>query len=141
MMGAGARWRSTQRRSEQRARAITAVVASIAAAALVALAPTPSIADPKHGISTFGELKYPADFKHFDYVNSDAPKGGRLSRIGSRGLVTFDSFNGYILKGDAAQGLSILFEGFSLVFDSLMTPATDEPAAVYGLVAESGAVG
>ncbi|MEO0671932.1 MAG: extracellular solute-binding protein [Pseudomonadota bacterium] len=137
MMDAGARWRSTQRRSVQRARAITATVASIAAAALVALAATPSIAEPKHGISTFGELKYPADFKHFDYVNPDAPKGGRLSRIGSRGLVTFDSFNGYILKGDAAQGLSILFEGFSLVFDSLMTPATDEPNAVYGLVAES----
>lgn len=90
-------------------------------------------AEPRHGLSIFGNLKYPADFKHFDYVNPDAPKGGRASQIGSGGLTTFDSFNSFILRGDAAQGMS-------LVFDSLMARAFDEPDAVYGLIAESAEV-
>ncbi len=87
-------------------------------------------AEPRHGISAFGELKYPADFEHFEYVNPNAPKGGRLSMIGTEARITFDSFNNFILKGDAAQGLEYLF-------DSLMTRAVDEPDAVYGLIAES----
>ncbi|MBX9591577.1 MAG: extracellular solute-binding protein [Hyphomonadaceae bacterium] len=84
----------------------------------------------RHGLSAFNELKYPADFKHFDWVNPDAPKGGRLALIGPVARTTFDSFNGFILKGDAAQGLELLF-------DALMTRAYDEPDAVYGLVAQS----
>ena len=52
----------------------------------------------KHALSLFGDIKYPAGFKHFDYVNPDAPKGGRVSQIGTAGLTTFDSFNAYILK-------------------------------------------
>jgi microcin C transport system substrate-binding protein len=87
-------------------------------------------AERRHGLSTFGELKYPADFKHFEYVNPDAPKGGRLSMIGTAGIITFNSLNAFILKGDAAQGLEFLF-------DSLMAPAQDEPDAMYGLVAHS----
>ena len=83
-----------------------------------------------HGLSAFGELKYPTDFSHFDYVNPDAPVGGRLSMIGTAGRITFNSFNGFILKGDPAQGMELLF-------DSLMTRALDEPDAVYGLVAHS----
>lgn len=82
-----------------------------------------------HGLSAFGDLKYPPDFKHFDYVNPDAPKGGRLRHVGTAGRTTFDSFNGFILKGDAAQGLTLLF-------DSLMVRAFDEPDAVYGLLAK-----
>lgn len=93
-------------------------------------AAAPSGAEPRHGLSIFGDLKYPADFKHFDYVNPNAPKGGRASQIGSAGVTTFDSFNGFILKGDAAQGLDLLF-------DTLMARAMDEPDAVYGLVAET----
>jgi microcin C transport system substrate-binding protein len=84
----------------------------------------------RHGLSAFGDLKYPADFAHFGWVNPDAPKGGRIATIGTGALTTFDSFNSFILKGDAAQGLELLF-------DSLMTRATDEPDAVYGLVARS----
>jgi microcin C transport system substrate-binding protein len=87
-------------------------------------------AETRHGLSAFGNLKYPPDFQHFDYVNPNAPKGGRLSMIGTAGRITFDSFNNFILKGDAAQGLEYLF-------DSLMTRAMDEPDAVYGLIAES----
>ncbi len=101
------------------------------AALLVAAAPV--LAEPRHGLSAFGVLKYPPGFSHFDYVNPDAPKGGRLSMIGTAGLTTFDSFNNYILKGDPAQGLAFLF-------DSLMTRALDEPDAVYGLVASSADV-
>jgi len=84
----------------------------------------------RHGLSTFGKLKYPADFTHFNYVNPNAPKGGRLSMTGTAGLITFNSLNGFILKGDAAQGLGYLF-------DALMTPAQDEPDSMYGLVAKS----
>ncbi len=102
-------------------------------ATAIAVQSLPSVAEPRHGLSIFGDLKYPADFKHFDYVNPDAPKGGRVSQIGSAGRTTFDSFNNYILKGDAAQGLELLF-------DSLMARANDEPDAVYGLVAETADV-
>jgi len=87
----------------------------------------------KHGLSAFGELKYPADFKHFEWVNPDAPKGGSLSMIGTAALTTFDSFNAFILKGDGAQGLGHLY-------DTLMTRALDEPDAVYSLVARSAEV-
>jgi microcin C transport system substrate-binding protein len=88
----------------------------------------------RHGLSAFGELKYSPGFRHFAYVNPAAPKGGSLSMIGTSGLTTFNSFNNYILKGDAAEGLDLLF-------DSLMARAFDEPDAVYGLVAESAALG
>lgn len=94
---------------------------------------TSAAAEPRHGLSSFGELKYPADFKHFDYVNPAAPKGGRMVTIGTLALETFDSFNAFILKGDAAQGLG-------LIYDSLMTRAGDEPDSVYGLVAQSADV-
>ena len=97
--------------------------------ALLCLA-TSSQAEPKHGLSVFGDLKYPATFGHFDYVNADAPRGGRMALIGPVPVDTFDSFNGYILKGDPAQG-------FALMFDTLMARAMDEPDAVYGLVAKT----
>src|ERR1700761_805762 len=87
-------------------------------------------AEKRHGLSSFGSLKYPADFQHFDYVNPDAPKGGRMVTMGTGGANTFDTLNQFILKGDAAQGLDSLF-------DSLMVRAQDEPDAVYGLVAKS----
>jgi microcin C transport system substrate-binding protein len=109
---------------------------SIACGAALALALISSAAiasEPRHGLSAFGDLAYPADFDHFAYTNPDAPKGGEFSLIGWGGVTTFNSLNNYILKGDAAQGLELLF-------DSLMTPAADEPDAVYGLVAESAEV-
>jgi microcin C transport system substrate-binding protein len=106
----------------------------LSAAALLILAlglAVPATAQgARHGLSAFGPLEYPADFAHFKWVNPDAPKGGRLSMIGPAARTTFDSFNGFILKGDPAQGLDLLF-------DTLMTRALDEPDAVYGLVAHS----
>lgn len=112
------------------ARTVSSARLVFAALGLAAVLAVPAGAEPRHGLSVFGELKYPADFAHFDYVNPDAPKGGRVSQIGPTGVTTFDSFNGFILKGDAAQGLDLLF-------DTLMARAMDEPDAVYGLVAES----
>ena len=103
------------------------------ALALLLFAPWPAGAEPRHGLSTFGDLKYPPDFKHFDYVNPDAPKGGRIVTIGTAALETFDSFNGFILKGDPAQGLGLLY-------DSLMTGAADETGSAYGLIAQSADV-
>lgn len=87
-------------------------------------------AEPRHGLSAFGDLKYPADFKHFDYVNPDAPKGGRLASRGILARDTFDSFNGFILKGTWPENIGLLF-------DTLMVRATDEPDAMYGLVAKT----
>lgn len=83
-----------------------------------------------HGISTFGDLKYPADFKHFDYVNPEAPKGGTMSFRGTGASQTFDSLNAFILKGEPAQGLGLLY-------DSLLVGSADEIDSAYGLVAES----
>lgn len=97
------------------------------------LAAVPAAAQEKHGLSIFGDLKYPPDFKHFEYVNPDAPKGGRVAQVGPGGTLTFDSFNLFILKGDRAQGLDLLY-------DTLMTRALDEPDAVYGLIAKTAEV-
>ncbi|WP_407181699.1 extracellular solute-binding protein [Bradyrhizobium sp. STM 3562] len=88
-----------------------------------------------HGMSVFGDLKYPADFAHFDYVNPAAPKGGLFSLIPSvrafnQSFFTFNSLNAYILKGEGAQGMD-------MTFASLMVRANDEPDAMYGLVAKS----
>ncbi|HVY42389.1 MAG TPA: extracellular solute-binding protein [Hyphomicrobiaceae bacterium] len=107
--------------------------ALLAVAAGLLGAPAAAMAEPRHGLSAFGELKYPADFKHFEYVNPSAPKGGRMTTIGTAALETFDSFNGFILKGDPAQGLG-------LIYDSLMAASGDEPDAGYGLVAQSADV-
>ena len=86
-------------------------------------------------MSVFGDLKYPADFHHFDYVNVAAPKGGMFSLIPSvraynQSYQTFNSFNAYILKGEGAQGMD-------MTFAPLMVRANDEPDAMYGLVAKS----
>ena len=88
-----------------------------------------------HGMSVFGDLKYPADFHHFDYVNPAAPKGGFFSLIPSvraynQSYLTFNSFNAYILKGEGAQGMD-------MTFTALMARAGDEPDAMYGLAAKS----
>ncbi len=80
-----------------------------------------------HGISTFGELKYPADFTHFDYVNPDAPTGGEFS---TWAFGIFDSMHPFIPIGNAARGSSIQYE-------SLLVGNADEPDSQYGLIASS----
>ncbi|AOK29373.1 MULTISPECIES: extracellular solute-binding protein [Burkholderia] len=86
-----------------------------------------------YAIAQYGEPKYPPGFKHFDYVNPQAPKGGTLVLANPNRLSTFDKFNPFTLRGNAAPGLDFLFE-------SLMTGSADEPASMYGLLADDIAV-
>ncbi len=87
---------------------------------------------PVHAITLHGEPKYPADFKHLDFVNPDAPKGGTL-KMHATG--TFDSINPFIVKGVPAAGLNYLRSG--LLYESLMQNSWDEPFSLYGVIAES----
>ena len=83
----------------------------------------------RHGLSLFGDVKYPADFKRFDYVNPDAPKGGVARQI----LIgTFDNFNVTVagVKGSIASAVGLIYE-------SLMTPSLDEVSTEYGALAEA----
>ena len=100
------------------------------AAALTALLIGPAAAEDTqthhHALSLVGEPRYPPDFTHFDYVNPDAPKGGkvRMADIGG-----FDSLNPVLYRGEKASGLG-------LVYESLMSDSIDEPSTSYGLIAE-----
>lgn len=80
-----------------------------------------------HAVSLVGEPKYGPDFKHFDWVNPDAPKGGSV-RISAQG--SFDSLNPFPIKGSPAAGSTI-------IYDALMDTSLDEPSAEYGLIAEA----
>lgn len=100
---------------------------SLASLLLVSSTLVQAAASDSHGIAMHGDLKYPADFSHFEYANPQAPKGGsfRQAAIG-----TFDSFNPFIVKGTSASGIGLLF-------DSLMGRSLDEPFTQYGLLAEN----
>ncbi|WP_122663831.1 extracellular solute-binding protein [Pseudomonas viridiflava] len=92
---------------------------------LVGIACTAQAA-PQHALTLYDEApKYPASFKHFDYVNPDAPKGGTLRQAGFGG---FDSLNPFINKGTPAEDIS-------LIYDTLARSSLDEPLTEYGLVA------
>jgi microcin C transport system substrate-binding protein len=119
---------------------IRATAATIAAPVLGALgaetlagratAQTSSLArNWKHGLSLFGELKYPEGFKHFDYVNPAAPQGGVVRQIA---FGSFDNFNTVVagVKGSIANGTELFTE-------TLMTAALDEVSTEYGLLAEA----
>lgn len=86
---------------------------------------------PVHALAMHGEPAYRADFQHLAYVDPAAPKGGelRLAELGA-----FDSLNPFIIGGDAAAGLG-------LVYDTLTAPTEDEPFSQYGLLAETITVG
>ena len=88
---------------------------------------TAAAAAGSHGLSLFGDLKYPPDFKNFEYVDPAAPKGGtmKFSAIG-----TYDTLNPFVVKGVPAAGIG-------QVFDTLTAASEDEPGAEYGLIAES----
>ncbi|MDC7785781.1 extracellular solute-binding protein [Rhodoplanes sp. TEM] len=114
--------------------AATPALAPLAGIAPAALAQTgggeaPAKGAWRHGVSLFGELKYPQDFKHFDYVNPAAPKGGTVRQIA---IGTFDNFNVVVsgVKGNLAGPVFFTYE-------TLMTPALDEVSTEYGLLAEA----
>ena len=83
----------------------------------------------KHGLSLFGDLKYPEGFRNFDYVNPAAPQGGTVRQIA---FGTYDNFNTVVagVKGSLAMGTELITE-------TLMTPALDEVSTEYGLLAEA----
>ncbi len=95
---------------------------------LFVLASSPSLATPSHGIAMHGVLKYDKGFKHFEYVNPSARKGGKITLSHMR---TFDSLNPLIIKGNPAPGLR------TNVYESLMARSYDEAFSLYGLIAET----
>jgi microcin C transport system substrate-binding protein len=91
-----------------------------------------------HGLSSFGDLALPPDFKRLAYVNPDAPKGGLLSlqitaTSGNQNFDTFDTLNIFSKRGDGAAGMSA-------TFDTLMSGNGDEPDSLYGLIARAVSV-
>ncbi|MGE4442200.1 MAG: extracellular solute-binding protein [Desulfomicrobium sp.] len=95
-------------------------------ALFLCIAAPATAAQSSHALAMNGEPKYGAGFTHFDYVFPDAPKGGTV-RLAATG--TFDSFNPFIVKGNSADGLGLLF-------DTLTEQSLDEPFTEYGLLAE-----
>lgn len=83
--------------------------------------------EPMHALAMHGKPKYGPNFEHFDYVNANAPKGGdvKLATTGS-----FDSFNGFIIKGESAAGIGG-------IYDTLLVSSADEAFTEYGLLAET----
>lgn len=102
------------------------LLASAGSALLLSLSSL-SLAAGQHALTLYGEpAKYPVNFKHFDFVNPDAPKGGELRQSGFGG---FDSLNPFINKGVAADDIG-------LIYDTLTRHSLDEPFTEYGLLAE-----
>ena len=83
-----------------------------------------------HGYALWGDLRYPPDYKHFAYVNPQAPKGGELRLVSNLRVSTFDKYNPFTLRGNAPAYLS------NLLFDSLLAGSLDETGAAYGLLAQ-----
>ncbi len=111
----------------------------VASLALLAVATVSTVqitqaAEPewRTGTSLLGEPKYGDDFKHYDYVNPDAPKGGTLNQT-SEG--SFDSLNPYVVQGTPASGLGAL--GGGLLYDTLMSQSLDQVGTNYPLIARS----
>lgn len=106
--------------------------ATLLAAAVLACLELPCAASadtsgPRHGLALYGEVRHPAGFPHFDYVNPDAPKGGEI-KLHQTG--TFDSFNPFIIRGVPASAVGYTYE-------TLMIQSGDEPLARYCLVCET----
>ncbi|MEY2810870.1 MAG: hypothetical protein RLZ66_2381, partial [Pseudomonadota bacterium] len=83
-----------------------------------------------HAYGQFGDIKYPAGFSHFDYVNPQAPKGGEIALVAPTRASSFDKYNPFTLKGSAPPALN------NLVFETLLVGTLDEPTTSYGLLAE-----
>ncbi len=83
-----------------------------------------------HAYAQFGDIRYPAGFSHFAYVNPDAPKGGQIAMVAPTRASSYDKYNPFTLKGTPPPGLS------SLVFETLLTGNAEEPTTAYGLLAQ-----
>ena len=96
-------------------------------AGLIGLAPATRAA---HAYAQFGDVKYPADFTSFGYVNPAAPKGGEIRMVPPTRPTNFDKFNPFTLRGTAPYGIG------SLLIESLLTGNSEEPTTAYGLLAD-----
>jgi microcin C transport system substrate-binding protein len=94
---------------------------------LVSLAPASWAA---HAYAQFGDIKYPAGFTHFGYVNPAAPKGGEIRMVPPTRPTNFDKFNPFTLRGTSPYGLGLL------LMESLLTGNSEEPTTAYGLLAD-----
>lgn len=94
---------------------------------LMALPDTAGKPVTAHAVAMHGDIKYPPNFTHFEYVNPDAPKGGKI-KLGAIG--TFDSLNPFIPKGQRGDGIG-------MIYDTLTRASSDEPFTEYGLLAQS----
>jgi microcin C transport system substrate-binding protein len=119
------------RRQLLQSSAFAAMTPALAGLPAISPAQAQSAADPtwRHALSLFGDIKYPADFKHYDYVNLDAPKGGTVRQLE---VGTFDNFN-IVISGVKGS----LPEGVGLIYQSLTDRSLDEPSSAYGLLAEA----
>ena len=106
---------------------MTQILASVLLVVVATFAPAAWAA---HAFSLYDTPKYPPGFKHFDYLNPDAPKGGELYLANPDSRTSFDKFNPFSMKGVAAAGVS------NLMFESLAVSSADEVATMYGLLAE-----
>lgn len=105
--------------------------------AMLLVAPLAEAIEYQHGYAFLKEPGYPADFTHTRYVNPDAPKGGMI-RIPEMG--TWDTFNPLALTGREVKGVAFWIPQDNYHYDTLMQPSLDEPAALYGNLAEGIAV-
>ena len=87
-----------------------------------------------HGYALWGDLKYPAGFANFEYVNPTAPQGGELRLVSNQRVSNFDKYNPFTIRGSAPAYLA------ALMFDTLLTPSLDETASAYGLLASDVSV-
>lgn len=120
-------WTSFAKASSPVARLAALAIALLVAGGLSSAVRADGDVIVSHGISTFGDLRYPADFQHLDYVNPDAPRGGEISIWAFGG---FDSMHPYTIQGRAGRLSNIFFESF-------LEGTADEVGSGYGLIAES----
>ncbi|MPW17293.1 ABC transporter substrate-binding protein [Paraburkholderia sp. CNPSo 3157] len=124
-------WRAVIRLvSRVRRRTMPRAALAVCTGSLIAVSPLGmQHAQAAYAIAQYGNPKYPHDFKHFDYVNPDAPRGGTLVLANPDRSTSFDKFNPFTLRGNAAPGIGLMFE-------SLTTGSADEVASAYGLLAD-----
>ncbi|TAG26754.1 MAG: ABC transporter substrate-binding protein [Burkholderiales bacterium] len=102
--------------------------------AILAFSLASTLAHAGHAYSLWGDIKYPAGFANFDYVDPAAPKGGELVAVSNLRVSTFDKYNPFTIRGTAPAYLD------TLLFEGLLTGAMDEPGTGYGLLAEDVSV-
>ncbi len=131
--------RALSRTLPPRRRDVLAGAGAFAAAALLPALPVQA-GRRSHGLSFFGDLKYGPDFTHFDYANPDAPKGGTLvtqvpSWLYNQNPATFNTLNGFVLMGDGAAGIQLVFATLMSGGSYWRGGSLDEPDALYGYAA------